>query len=244
MQIYRVTEALVPVRKEPSHRSEMVNELLYGEDIAVMDSLNGWLGITCRDYAYSGFIPDISGLEEVDANSPTEFRFLYDAAGQVKTKHEDKLNLVRGSRIYDEEVVAGCISPLKKINSPADVLGVAKKYLGAPYLWGGRSPFGIDCSGLVQMVFMLNGITLPRDAHQQAESGEMISFASEAQPGDLAFFENESGAIIHTGILLGNGEIIHASGRVRIDTMDHEGIYNQKLGRYTHKLKVIKRLVL
>ena len=116
-------------------------------------------------------------------------------------------------------------------------------YLDAPYLWGGRSPFGIDCSGLVQMTYKLSGIKLPRDAGQQASCGTTINLLSEAQAGDLAFFDNEEGIITHVGIILPNNQIIHASGRVRVDSLDHEGIYNVKKKQYSHKLRLIKRII-
>lgn len=118
-----------------------------------------------------------------------------------------------------------------------------KKYLNAPYLWGGRSIFGIDCSGFIQIVFKMAGIMLPRDSSQQIEKGEIINFLEEARQGDLAFFEDEEGTIIHVGILIDNQTIIHASGKVRIDKIDHNGIYNKELQKYTHKLRLVKRII-
>jgi cell wall-associated NlpC family hydrolase len=125
---------------------------------------------------------------------------------------------------------------------PDNIIRTAMEYLNTPYLWGGRSPFGIDCSGFTQIVFRICGIPLKRDAVLQAQHGEMISFINEALPGDLAFFENSVGNITHTGILTGSGKIIHASGRVRIDSVDHHGIYDSETDRYTHTLRVIKRI--
>lgn len=242
MQIYRVAETIVPVRKEPSHRSEMVNELLYGEDLAILESAGGWLSITCLDYNYSGYIPDITKLEEVQVQSSASFRFVYTASSMIISREGIRLDLPRGSRVREEQTEKGCFETPDKISSPTEVIKTARFYLGNPYRWGGRSPFGIDCSGFTQMVFMLNGLILPRDAHQQVLLGDEVAFVSEAQPGDLAFFQNENGDVTHTGILLSNSEIIHASGRVRIDNIDHHGIFNKELNRYTHTLKVIKRM--
>ena len=115
-------------------------------------------------------------------------------------------------------------------------------YLNAPYLWGGRSPFGIDCSGFIQMVYRLQGINLPRDAYQQAEFGKKLSLI-ESEAGDLAFFDNKNHKVTHVGIILNDDNIIHASGRVRIDKFDQQGIYNKKLDNYTHKLQFIKSIV-
>ena len=121
---------------------------------------------------------------------------------------------------------------------------VAKQFLGTAYLWGGRSVFGIDCSGFVQMVFKLFNYKLPRDAYQQAEMGEAIGFLAEAKPGDLAFFDNEQGKITHVGILLSPHQIIHASAVVRIDPIDQAGIVSSSTGLRTHQLRTIRRIAL
>ena len=118
----------------------------------------------------------------------------------------------------------------------------ALMYLNAPYLWGGRSPLGIDCSGFTQMVYRLQGVDLPRDAYQQAEVGTTLSFVEESEAGDLAFFDNNEERITHVGIILENNHIIHASGKVRIDRIDQQGIFNKELGTHTHKLRLIKSI--
>jgi gamma-D-glutamyl-L-lysine dipeptidyl-peptidase len=118
---------------------------------------------------------------------------------------------------------------------------VALQYLDVPYLWGGKSFFGIDCSGFCQQVFRHFGINLPRDAYQQAEKGEVVGFLQEVVCGDLAFFDNEEGRITHVGLMLNTHEIIHASGKVRIDKIDHQGIINSETGVRTHQLRIIKR---
>ncbi|NOR88170.1 MAG: hydrolase Nlp/P60, partial [Bacteroidales bacterium] len=123
------------------------------------------------------------------------------------------------------------------------IVEMTELFINAPYLWGGKTPFGVDCSGLTQSVYKMAGIQLKRDASQQATQGEVLNFLEEALPGDLAFFDNEEGHITHVGIILADNEIIHASGKVRIDKIDHQGIYNIELGKYTHQLRLIKRML-
>jgi cell wall-associated NlpC family hydrolase len=127
--------------------------------------------------------------------------------------------------------------------SKVDLEEVARGLLNAPYLWGGKTFYGIDCSGLVQVVYKTAGIFLPRNASQQMETGQVVSFVEEAKSGDLAFFDNEAGEIVHVGICLGQGRILHASGAVRIDALDHQGIYNAETRKYSHHLRVIKRVI-
>jgi cell wall-associated NlpC family hydrolase len=120
---------------------------------------------------------------------------------------------------------------------------VALRFLHAPYLWGGRSPLGIDCSGFTQVLYKCLGIAIPRDAYQQADIGKTVNFAEEATLGDLAFFQNETGKITHVGMILKDKKIIHSSAMVRIDTFDHFGIFNADTNKYSHQLKIIKRIL-
>ena len=149
---------------------------------------------------------------------------------------------------YDGAVTT--VSPFENISTQQErlkakhsIISDAMLFLNAPYLWGGRTPFGIDCSGLVQMVYKLQKIKLFRDASQQVTHGESLNFVSEAEPGDLAFFDDEEGNITHVGIMIDNSRIIHASGKVKMDTIDHEGIYDAEEQQYTHKLRILKRIV-
>ena len=139
-----------------------------------------------------------------------------------------------GSEIPSNEENSIVSATREKISQTANL------FLNVPYLWSGRSFFGIDCSGLTQLVYKVCGLSLPREAHQQAEQGRVLDFIEESQPGDLAFFENGEGKISHVGVMLDNQKIIHAYGKVRIDTLDSSGIFNQELNRHTHKLRFVK----
>ena len=130
------------------------------------------------------------------------------------------------------------------IKQKNNIISTALNYLNSPYMWGGKSPFGIDCSGLVQCVYQLNGVQLPRDAYLQAEFGETLGFIDESEPGDLAFFDDDEGKITHVGIIMTDYHIIHAFGKVRIDRLDQTGIYNKSLNRHTHKLRILKKLII
>ncbi|MEO6348825.1 MAG: C40 family peptidase, partial [Aquaticitalea sp.] len=129
------------------------------------------------------------------------------------------------------------------IKPKQNLLNTAFTYLNSPYMWGGKTPFGIDCSGFTQMVYKLNGYKLLRDASQQASQGIALSFIEESEPGDLAFFDNEEGRIVHVGIIMEDNYIIHAHGQVRIDRLDYSGIYNIDKQKHTHKLRVIKKII-
>ena len=120
---------------------------------------------------------------------------------------------------------------------------VYQEYLDTPYLWGGKSAFGIDCSGFVQQVYKMFGIKLLRDAYLQAEQGVPVQNLAQSKLGDLAFFKNENGRIVHVGMLLENHKIVHASGNVRIDIIDENGIINSETGKRTHQLSLIKRMI-
>ncbi|MBK7268756.1 MAG: C40 family peptidase [Flavobacteriales bacterium] len=151
----------------------------------------------------------------------------------------------QGSILWqDRRVPVNAVTNVSADGERADLIDAyMHPFLGAPYLWGGRTPTGVDCSGLTQMLFMLMGIYLPRDAYQQAEEGDPVELVDLAEPGDLAFFDNAEGRITHVGIVLPERRILHASGRVRIDALDQEGIFDAEQGKYSHKLRLVKRVL-
>ncbi len=249
--------SLIAVRAEPSHRSEMVSQLLFGEHFEILSSQDDWLRIRMCYDDYEGWIPAIQ-------STPIEDETYRELEKQEMCVSYDLVQIAVHERIM-QSVVLGSSLPYFKGNkcrigellynfdgnarfpetleSSNVIIENAYMYLNCPYLWGGRSPFGIDCSGFTQMVFKLAGKRLRRDAWMQAEQGMLINLLDEAQPGDLAFFDNAEGKITHVGILLTKNKIIHASGRVRMDMIDHHGIFNEAIRKYTHHLRLIKRLI-
>jgi hypothetical protein len=249
--------SLVPARAEATDRAEMVTQLLFGDHFEILEEqerwtriLTGadqypcwigakqWLPISESDFAemQNSIQPLSSELIQV-AKNPEGEPFPIVLGSQLPFLEEGKMRLGDHEFLYEGHSLEPAIN-----QGRSHILEHAFIYMNSPYLWGGKSPFGIDCSGLTQMVYRLAGLPIPRDASQQALIGEVLSFLEEALPGDLAFFDNEEGHIIHTGIILEGGRILHASGKVRIDHLDHEGIYDKKAGRYTHKLRVIRRI--
>lgn len=238
----------MPVRAEASDKAEMVNQLLFGDVFEVIDNKPKWVKIKNAFDDYEGWIDNNQFLE---INSEQFFQL----KDKLMTCSSDLVEYVQDSTHQLTAVVLG--SSLGGMNvlgfnydlniSPGKIkrdklISTALLYLNAPYLWGGKSPFGIDCSGFTQMVYKACGFKLKRDSSQQAQQGEVLSFIEEAQPGDLAFFDNDDGQITHVGIIMPNNFIIHAHGKVRIDRIDHTGIFNVETKKYSHQLRVIKHI--
>jgi hypothetical protein len=246
----------VPVRGEPSDKSELVTELFFGECYTVLTVQGNWLQVQLAADAYEGWIDfkqhtQVSGAFFQEWQSQTHPRVvdIVQTVSNAKVKIPvlmgstlpffDGLNIRLGNEKYMYNGRASNPSMPFKINF---LTKIALTYLKAPYVWGGRSVFGIDCSGFVQQVYGICGYQLPRDAFQQVSHGQEVHFAALAQPGDLAFFDNAEGRIIHVGLMLEPGLIIHAHGEVRIDPLDHQGIFNTTRKRYSHNLRIIKRI--
>jgi hypothetical protein len=251
--------SVIPVRAEASDRSEMVNQLLFGETFGIVDSFKSWKVVSGTLDNYQGFIDEkqflpLDEAEYARLNSLPAI-FPQDLVSKVfDEKAGTAMIIFTGSNLAGIEngkfVIGGrnyrfdgeTFAPPKIINAGM-LVDTAKLFLNSPYFWGGRSPSGIDCSGLVQVAYKIHGIPLNRDASYQAQQGETLNLFSEAEKGDLAFFDNEDGIITHVGIIADEGKIIHSSGQVRIDRIDHHGIYNDSLQKYTHKLRLVKRVI-
>ncbi len=259
MNIYHLCRvAVAPLRKEASDRSEIVSQLLFGDRVRLLEKTEKWCKVITLHDDYEGWM-DYKQLQLI-----TETQFFDEKAYQHLTpvQLDNTLIASNGTKYYltpgsilpnykdgfcvvgDEkfEVTSNPFVP-SNVDFKNNVEKTAKFFENTSYLWGGRTFFGIDCSGFVQTVYKLNGVQLRRDASQQAEQGETVDFLASATLGDLAFFDNEDGKITHVGLMLNNHEIIHSAGKVHIDPIDDQGIYSVELGRYTHKLRIIKRFV-
>jgi hypothetical protein len=246
--------AIIPLRIEPNDRSEIVSQVLFGEHFEILEQVKQWSKIKLQFDNYEGWVDS----KQYQIISKSEF---YQLSEDEIVLNADLLEYITGpSDLLLPIPLGASLSFLNhydintsnfnfegtKISgkkSKKNILNIAFMYLNSPYLWGGKTPFGVDCSGFTQMVYKLNGHQLLRDASQQALQGDALSFIEESEPGDLAFFDNEEGNIIHVGIIMENNYIIHASGKVRIDRLDHLGIYNAEANRHTHKLRVIKKII-
>lgn len=248
----------VPVRNESSDQAEMVTQLIFGDLLIVQESKQDWLKIRIVYDNYEGWVDEkqIVLLEEDEFNrlNNATCQYTKDLAEIVQDDLGNIIPVLFGSsiRLLDNDRFSigdksfsftGQLSiPTNKIQVQS-IIEDSMLFLSAPYLWGGKTPFGIDCSGFIQTVFKVNGVELLRDSGQQASQGESISLIDEALPGDLVFFDNDEGMITHVGLIMGKDKVIHASGKVRIDSIDHHGIYNIELKKYTHNLRLIKRIL-
>lgn len=239
----------VAVRKDASDSSELVTQLLFGDHFEILEKEQKWSRIRIAYDAYEGWI-DNKQYQPLSEQECTEYTnlpdsFLADLVDFAVDKNQQLTPLSIGSNLKAAPLLKltcdGTVTP--KTIEKSEFINLASSYLNAPYLWGGKTPFGIDCSGLVQMVYKMAGHQLSRDASQQAGQGEPLSFIEESEPGDLAFFDNEEGEIIHVGLIMKNNYIIHAHGKVRIDRLDHTGIFNVDTNQYSHSLRVIKKII-
>lgn len=252
--------SIIPVRIEPSEKSEMVTQVLFGELFEIIRSDEKWAKIRIAYDGYEGWA-DKKMIEPI-----TKRQFHRFSECKTHVISEITRKIFAGKDVPPMTILAGSSIPFyngkfsfrigsryckfkgKPVfrnhqNVRSEILENAMSYINTPYLWGGKSPFGIDCSGFSQVIYKINGIMLPRDAGQQVLHGVAVNFVNEAKPGDLAFFDNEEGVVIHVGILTGDGQIIHSSGKVRVDKIDHNGIFNISTKRYSHKLRVVKDII-
>lgn len=252
--------SIVPLRATPSDKAEMISQILFGEVFSILEtSENGkWIRVHLQHDHYEGWI-DAKQYTSISEDYYQEYQSMSHPCTRqgitVVAFAHASFPIVGGSTLpflsENSEIDLGfahaeIVSDHQEVEAiyklEGWLLDYALSYLSAPYLWGGRTFFGIDCSGLVQQVFRQLNIQLPRDAWQQALVGSPIDFHQIIQ-GDLSFFKNTEGKITHVGIVLNDGAILHASGEVRIDILDEQGIMNKNNNQYSHHLAFFRRVL-
>lgn len=254
---YGICQVVIsPGRSDPADQAEIKMQLVFGDLVRIIEVRNNWTQLEVAKYEYTCWV-DTKHFALIEEEEYTS----------LLNQEEVRVADITSSLITDAgeiiHLVKGCLLPNFNSNKVSfgkhsytflgntnegfkrdkfDIVRTALEYKNSPYLWGGNSPYGIDCSGLTQMTYLLHGIQLPRDACDQATVGETVDFLEEAEPGDLIYFDNAEGIIMHVGILLEDNKIIHASGHVRIDPIDHQGIYRTDMEKYTHQLRIIKKM--
>lgn len=255
---YGISEiSVIPVRKENNEQSEMLTQLLFGDTFQIInenkdwtfikvitDNYEGWINSNCITKITNEYFEEINKNDDYITQNIFENILLNNSNDIIRVPFGSILpnfnNRNNSFTLNNNKYKLISDSELKQNNN---IIDLAKQFLNSPYLWGGKNPFGIDCSGFTQLIYKTQRKFIPRDANQQVNIGETINFMSDTQAGDLAFFDNEEGLITHVGIVLTQNEIIHSSIKVRIDKLDQQGIYNTDLKKYTHKLRVIKRVI-
>jgi cell wall-associated NlpC family hydrolase len=253
MERYICENVFVPLRSAPSHKSEMLSQILFGEKYIILDKSGTWMKIETLFDKYSGWI-DMNHLQH-SVDPGNSCGHVLNRSLSCYKNDKSKLVLEAGCEVYNPDFEDKIFTAGKNVYSANkefsngyiaindSLTDTAMKFINSPYIWGGRIPSGIDCSGLTQLVYKIYGVAIPRDSWMQAESGENVSFINESEPGDLVFFDNERGRISHVGMIISRGLVIHASGRVRIDTIDHQGIFKPEINGYSHRLRTIRRII-
>lgn len=261
MKEYVVNHCTVtPVRQEPSEGSEQLTQLLFGEVCEVLERLSRWTKIRSTVDGQEGWV-DFKMLTSTDIQYlMSDIRTVVSVPMAVATDMEtgEELMLTLGTRlpnyahgtfeVFNKKFLINPMQAMKLVNAGAtgaEICAVAQSLLNAPYLWGGKNVMGMDCSGFTQVVYSVFGVNLLRNAREQITQGVLVPSLTEAQAGDLAFFDHadrdpQATNVSHVGILLDNKKIIHCSGCVHVDDIDEMGIHLPN-GELTHHLVQIKR---
>ena len=235
---------LVPVRKKNNAKSEMISQLFFGELIEITSRKKNWSLVVSNIDKYIGWIRTshflaISKSDYIKLNNKK--KIFSNTEISISNKKIKKYTIPSGSLISNCNYL-GFSYDLnnEKFNSIEEI---SMTFLNAPYLWGGKTKFGTDCSGFVQTVFKIYGKILPRDAYEQALEGVEVTSLKKSKTGDLAFFGKKINVITHVGIIISTNKIIHSSGTVRIDKINDNGIFHPDLKEISHDLKLIRRII-
>ena len=239
----------IPVRIAPEESAEMLSQILFGEHFKILESRKYWSKIRVDFDKTEGWILNSQlafiTKEAYNQIGTSSHKYTADLISYVENTNQLLIPILLGSRINASNTLNVKFegNALQGQQDKNNLIKTALLYLNSPELHGGKNPFGIDASGFTQMVYKINGYALLRTSEAQATQGDALSFVEESEAGDLAFFDNAHGVINHVGIIMDNNYIIHVNGAVRIDRLDHTGIFNNDLRNYTHKLRVIKKII-
>lgn len=241
----------IAVRQTAEDSAPMQSQLLYGERFKFKERRKHWSRIETAFDSFEGWVPNnqVRVLTEEEIQlilEKKEYCYNIDLVSFISESQDSLITIPLGAEVTNSKLFGHTFDGNSRIHTEGEksnLIETALLYLNSPVLKGGKSPFGIDNSGFVQMVYKVNGLLLFRTVEQQSNQGEVLSFIEECEPGDLAFFDDKEGVIDHVGIVLQDNYIIHAHGKVRIDRIDHTGIFNAEEKRYSHKLRVLKRML-
>ena len=238
--IAQCVSAYAQLRAEARHSAELVSQLIRGECIRILREEGPWVYIR-TEHGYEGF----TRMEQLRFRSedPFYFRSLH-RLQKTRFRQQnmpDQILEPEGTLILETELSDDTDSDFVDLSSPLSfsarlLAQQAMDLLTVPYVWGGKTAFGLDCSGLVQFLLHKQGYSFPRDAWQQAETGNQISFdipAPEFEEGDLLFFQRPGKKVHHVAISLGGSRYIHASEWVRINSLNEQDSDFQKERRDT-----------
>ncbi|THH41349.1 C40 family peptidase [Neolewinella litorea] len=245
------------LHKRPSAGAPWVSQLLLGEVVQVLEpgerysrvvtpeeELEGYVltdqlvtvdeatyrrQLDCPAFALELFCPVFSD----NFGMPVTFGARLPAYDGIQLLHAGQRFRYSGQALLSENLTADADMMLR----------LARKWLFTPELRGGRTPTGIGSSELVQLVARLVGLRLPRAAADMSSMGRPVDFVVQCQPADLAFFDDGRGRIEHVGLILPDSQVLHVSGRVRVDPLDHFGIFDREGRRYSHRLRIVRRFL-
>ena len=249
--------ATAAVRARPRLDAALTSQLLFGEPVLLLQNLGEYQRVRCPEDGFEGFVRTDQLLavpEDVFVAQLSRPAFNLDLFSMLRGPQQgvpitfgarladfDGLRLQHGGQYFE---YSGQAALTDDITASADtLLRLAYKWLYVPGMHGGRTPMGVDPVAFVQLVYRILNLRLPRRADAMVERGELVDFVVQAQVGDVAFFDNAKRKIEHVGLLLPDSKILHVGDRVRVDALDHYGIFNYDLGRYTHRLRVVKRVL-
>lgn len=253
--------SIVPVRAEAREGAEQNTQMLFGETCQILEQQPRWTRVRLDGDGQEGWVDAKMLTPMTDAEYQTHTEALktfaavaFPMAFAVSENNSQTIPLTAGTRLpnyqngrFEVLGVGFRIDPNMVITEPLplnqdSLLKTVRFFLNVPYLWGGKNALGMDCSGFTQVIMSLFGKQLLRNASEQVTQGEPVAELKDAQAGDLAFFDHEDGKISHVGIVIDPERVIHCSGRVKVETLDPEGIFSPEQNARTHHLVSLRRV--